>query len=721
MIWYESKKCKELINEYFVNHKSENKYFEDFGCFDIETTNEVYINEQLGTQPIMYLWQFQLGESTILGRKWADYVEFINEIKAKIGKNRNKNPNYRYIIFVHNLFFESSFIDNIYNFSDEVVFKRGTKTYSIVDGAIEYRCSSLLSDMPLEEFTKGCEHAKRPDYDYDKVRFPWDELNEQEIEYAVNDVLGLREAIIRLMRLTKTNIQTLPLTQRGFIMLELKDMYNKSQRVSNECGKFTQQPICGTASQFSDSYVGKINHPTKEQYKYIREASHGGNTCPARKYRSAYLEGETQNIILQNVVSQDAGKFYPSIMIQRDFPVGKWQTYNNITLSDLSNFSENGFAWVARLIFVNLRLKNPEEPIPYLQHTMNNKIATKNVNWYLDKRVDSAEQFSCTLTDVDFSIVLRQYDFDEIITSDCITSKYGQLPRYIKELIMKKYFELVKMQKGTIEYNINKANLNSLAGKAGRERAFDERKGTEKSDAQYNVERSWDLLPYPWFVWVTAIGRYILQDCIDKAGDKIVYAAVDSIKTLGTVDLSEHNKDCVAHNHGVATKEEMMSDEWRGIGCFIQEWVAKEFKTIAPGIYAYTTEQPIKISDKDRKWAKETLKLTDKQLDKFNLVITISGVRKDRGALELYARGGLSVLQGGFEFKHMIKKEAEVVIAPYQKVDYEGHELEVCGGVIIREVHGFKLGDNELENMSEPQVYKGIMEVYKDACKKQFF
>lgn len=721
VINYESRKCKELIDNHFVNHNEENKYFEDFGCFDIETTNKVKIDGN--EMPVMFCWQFQLGEHTIIGRRWYEYIEFINNIKSVIGKNRNKNPNYRYIIYVHNLTFEETFLRSVFNYTDENVFFYKNLAYTLKDECIEYRCSQALSGVSLEEFTKGCEHEKKSgeDFDYSKIRFPWTKLTESELAYAVNDVLGLREAVNRLLKINGYVLEDAPITQRGFIMDDLTKSFNKEKNNYDIFKSKFDNIKSGTNSTFDDSYEGKIHHPPYECYKYIKEATHGGNTCAARGYRSAYFEGETQDILLKNVVSYDAKKFYPSIMIQERFPVGRWEYQENISIKDLARFTNNDYAWCAKLVFKNIRLKDPNEPIPYIPYSKHHGEYTVNPVWYLKRRLESADSFGITVTDVDFAIIDNMYDYDEVLTNDCWISKYGFLPKYVKKVIKDKYFELLKLKKGTIEYANVKANFNSLHGKAGRDRLAKNGSDEEKSKGLYNVERSWDILPFPWYTWGTAIGRYLLQDCINRAKDKVVYCAVDSIKTLGTVDLSEHNKRCYDRVHGVATREEMMSPEYNVMGCFVPEWTAKECKVVFSSIYAYTTEEPIKLSDKDREWAKKVLKLTDKQLDKFNLVITISGVSKTRGALELYAKGGLSELKAGFNFEYISKKTRKTIKRRYEIVNYEGNELEICGGTIIEEKLGFKIGEMELQNLTDQVVKEGIMEVYKDACKKQFF
>ena len=73
------------------------KYKNLFCAFDIETTNDLSIN-----QAYMYIWQMQIEEQTIVGRTWGEWLEFMERISSRLKENEYL------MIYVHNLSFEFS-------------------------------------------------------------------------------------------------------------------------------------------------------------------------------------------------------------------------------------------------------------------------------------------------------------------------------------------------------------------------------------------------------------------------------------------------------------------------------------------------------------------------------------------------------------------------------------------------------------------------------------
>ena len=166
-------------------------YKDIIAAFDIETTRLTEIE-----QSIMYVWQLQLdGVGTIIGRTWNELLTLLKQFRDELQKET-------LCIFVHNLSYEFQFLQAIYNFQEDEVFavdSRKVLKCTMWDGAIEFRCSYLHSNMSLDQYTKkmGVEHAKLSgaDFDYSIRRYPWTPLTDAEIAYCTHDVLGLVEAI----------------------------------------------------------------------------------------------------------------------------------------------------------------------------------------------------------------------------------------------------------------------------------------------------------------------------------------------------------------------------------------------------------------------------------------------------------------------------------------------------------------------------------------------
>ena len=85
-------------------------------------------------------------------------------------------------------------------------------------GNIEFRCSMMLSNMGLYQFTSTMkvEHVKRDKIDYHAEYYPWTELPDEVLQYSIYDVVGLVEAVKVKMSLDGDTLYTIPLTSTGY-------------------------------------------------------------------------------------------------------------------------------------------------------------------------------------------------------------------------------------------------------------------------------------------------------------------------------------------------------------------------------------------------------------------------------------------------------------------------------------------------------------------------
>ena len=196
------------------NHKK----YKDLTCaFDIETTND-----DESQQAFMYIWQCQIDDYTIIGRTWDEFMRFLARVIAELKENE-------YIIFwVHNLSFEFQWLRGIYDFTSDEVFavdSRKVLRCEMFDH-LEFRCSYLQTNMSLAEFTNkmGVTNKKLSgeEFDYSKARYPWTELSDRELEYCINDVKGLVQAMQRQCQMDGDNWYSIPYTATGYPRRDLK-------------------------------------------------------------------------------------------------------------------------------------------------------------------------------------------------------------------------------------------------------------------------------------------------------------------------------------------------------------------------------------------------------------------------------------------------------------------------------------------------------------------
>ena len=87
------------------------KYKNLFCAFDIETTNDLSIN-----QAYMYIWQCQIEDQTVVGRTWDEWLSFCDRVCSRLQENEYL------MMYVHNLSFEFTFLKGIYSFDPDEVF-----------------------------------------------------------------------------------------------------------------------------------------------------------------------------------------------------------------------------------------------------------------------------------------------------------------------------------------------------------------------------------------------------------------------------------------------------------------------------------------------------------------------------------------------------------------------------------------------------------------------
>ena len=309
--------------------RNDKRIYKDLFCaFDIETTNHPDLE-----QAFMYIWHFQIEDQTIIGRTWMEFKEFIHNCRLRL-----KEHEYL-MIYVHNLSFEFSFLKGIYNFKKDEVFSiepRKVLRCTMWDH-FEIRCSYLLTNMNLATFTKRMGVTQKlsgEDFNYTKIRYPWTELSDQELQYCIVDVQGLVEALKVYFEIEHDNFYTIPFTSTGFVRRDVK----RAMRHYNRQDLYNMQP-------------------DYEVFKILREAFRGGNTHANRYYA---------NTIMENIASYDRVSSYPDVQINELFPMSPWIREENVTAERACRIIyKHQRAALMRVGFRNIRLKDPLWGCPY--------------------------------------------------------------------------------------------------------------------------------------------------------------------------------------------------------------------------------------------------------------------------------------------------------------------------------------------------------------------
>lgn len=583
-----------LLKDFSIITKSGNRggvkqvYFSDFFTFDIETTNLSNIE-----QSFMYIWQLAISDDiVIIGRNWRDFLKLLRKIRTylkKISPARYYDKS-RCVIFIHNLSFEFQYLKGVYQFKNDNIFALNTRKVAkcLMYDFFEFRCSYIHSNLSLDKYLKkmGVKNQKLSGdkFDYTKIRTPQSALTPYELNYCVNDVLGLHQAINIDMAMSGDDLYSFPLTSTGYVRRDIK----------NELRKLPKDAITQLL-------------PSDEVYRLLRLAFRGGDTHASRFYA---------NRILENVKSADRSSSYSDVIVNYKYPIRPFKKTNIKSVERYEELKRKGKAVVMIADFFNIKVKK-YEPFPYIPIAKILKMIKNDDDFLNDNgRLISANRIRVAITDVDFEIIKKSYDFEKIKIKTAYISTYGALPEVYTNLV-KKYYKLKTNLKadttaeGQYFYAKSKEKLNSLYGIMAQDPArndilFEDNILIEKIN---NIPTEKALLPYQWGVWTTAWARYALREGIDCV-ENPVYCDTDSVKYLGDADFSKLNKrytDMSKKNNASAIDGKAVE---HFMGVFEKDGNYKFFKTLGAKKYAY-------VENDD------------------SLHITVAGVPKIKGAEQL--------------------------------------------------------------------------------------
>lgn len=605
------------------------------GSFDIETTRFPEIE-----QSAMYIWQFCLDfpdghDVVILGRTWGEFAHCLMVLKQRL-------KGLHLMVYIHNASYEFQFLSGVYNFKDSEVFILEGRSilYFRMYQLFEFRCSYKLTNMGLAEATKKYApdyHKKEgSDFGYEERRFSDTPLTWKQLLYCVYDVWGCCKVVRALMKLFDDTIYTIPYTSTGYVRREAKKAMREHYAVL------------------------KHSWPDYDCFKLLRAAFRGGNT-----HASRFFAGQ----ILHNVSSKDISSSYPTQECIRRYPMTRFIERDRKSEAGLNFYLDHGYACLIHCVLTFVELRDRYEPIPYLA-------LAKCIKYPDAVRLDNGRIISCSrceivITDVDYEIINRQYTFGlEIL--DLYTSEYDYLPLELCDLNRKYFAQKTQLKgvKGQELYYLKAKNLlNSIYGDfvmnplrvrilyANGEYKEDESK-TDIEILEGAGKNPYKL--YQWGVWVTSWARYQLQQGIDLVGpDRVVYCDTDSVKYVGSADFSAFN----ANMQMLALHRGCYADDKNGkryyMGLYMEDEHYADFITWGAKKYAYST-------------------------DESGPHITVAGVPKRSGAVELLYNGGLPAFKPGFIWKDTGKLEAVYNDKNLGFKLIDGHRVNVTKNIVLR-------------------------------------
>lgn len=397
-------------------------YYDAIITLDTETSKLTHY-EALGEETIemvdgvwMYQWAIDFSGELVAGRTVDQLVAFMK----RVYNHYNLNSKMRMVWYVHNLPYDASYIINALwkAFDQEVkMFATGQRRpIRITCGkGLELRCSYKLVNKSLADWCDDVnpKHKKLVgEIDYGTIRTPESELTAQDWDYMLNDVVCQNECLQDLMQNEK--LRTVPMTSTGFVR---RAMRNASKQDSKWNSRFRE------------------TLPTARQYQLLNRAFTGGYT-----HCNSFAMG-----IWENVRSFDAASMYPAVLATELMPQGKWVKRRIFDLDTLiRQCKEPSVATVVDIVFAHIQLRDMYTWNPYISSA---RCEITRKHCILDNgKVVSADRIRLAVTDIDFNIIIEQYDFDWCAILQVIECPRKPMPKWFIDAMREWYVQKTQLK-----------------------------------------------------------------------------------------------------------------------------------------------------------------------------------------------------------------------------------------------------------------------------------
>ena len=375
---------------------------------------------------------------TLYGAKPSEMVQCMRLIRKALKGDE-------FYIYFHNLAYDYFFLRQfIFQEFGTPTSELNTKPHYPVNlkfaNGLILKDSLILFGCNLAKVAKdyGVEHQKAVgSWDYDKIRDQdWiSTISSEEKKYIEQDTLAGVECIdALLMNLGKT-IYSVPFTATGIPREEVRLRAAKHKGHEN----FVRQAL------------------TWEQQEKIYLLYHGGYTHGNRYFIDDFLSDDITEC-------WDFNSSYPFCMLAYKYASGKFVKFHDTTPEFIFSNKEK-YAWMFKISFVNIKLKDMYEPMPALQSTK----CLNSINLCTDNgRVTEAGYCCIYMNEVDLEVIMHQYEWHtaECTEVECAPKDY--LPRWFTDYVYELYTAKCKLaetkKEDPVSYALAKAKVNSLYG-----------------------------------------------------------------------------------------------------------------------------------------------------------------------------------------------------------------------------------------------------------------
>lgn len=577
-----------------VKNNKKLTYYNIECSFDIETNSTYYNEEKVA---FMYIWAFGIADLKIYGRTWKEFQSLMELISEIFELEKDK----RILCYIHNFSFEFQFMRKYFEWTEVFAISERKPIKALTNLGIEFRDSYILSGFSLaktaENLANHTIEKMTGDLDYSLLRTKDTPLSEEEMKYVENDIVIILYYINEQIE-QYGDLHKVPLTNTGRVRkyVERNCYYTNTNHRKSSRGKYHRYRKLMQSLTLTTS-----------DYMIAKQAFQGGFT-----HANSHYTGQT----LENVTSIDFTSSYPAVMLAELFPMSKAEY---VKVKDTDHFLEllKTYHVIFEATFTNIQTTIEQEN--YLSESKCRHIENSIIN---NGRIFRADKLTTTITEIDFSIIRKAYQWDSFNISNVHIFQKGYLPKSIIESVLELYkgkTELKGVEGKEVEYGLAKGMLNSVYGMSVTDIVRDETSyindewestppliGNEIE--KYNDKKN-RFLFYIWGVYITAYARRNLWTGILNIGDDYIYSDTDSIKLL---NYEKHLPYIEKYNEVIIKKMELMCDYYKldvndlkpkniqgiekPIGVWDYEGTSEKFKTLGAKRYLTLTDNKLELT-----------------------------------------------------------------------------------------------------------------------------
>lgn len=533
--------------------------------FDIETTRVEH-------RSYMYHWQFSFNKAILTGRKWSDFVAVVEMLNTWL-----KWQKAIIIVWVANLGYEFSFMCSRFQWS-KVFAVDNHEPLKARTGRVEFReCLSISGQGGLLNLSKNYTKTQKAkgDLDFTIPRNSQTELDQTEKEYTWADVEILSEWGTYIFENFCDHDLQIPLTATGIVRSHIK-------KAAEETGRMED--------------IKKAIHAMfpkePEEYNFIMEFL----------FRGGYTHGCVWYVGIKedNVIGADYTSSYPAVMLH-------YQKFQRSPFVRTRLENDGRFITDERLktecVCMQVRIYDIKRTTYHSIESKHKLISYDNAV-FDNGRLTKADCIEVALTELDYEVYTKFYEWTRIEIIDASTARAGSLPEYVLKPL--RHFYGIKSrlkaagQDGTIEYVNSKAICNSMYGCCVTRLKFQEHKydqeskqwKPEKNKKSYDELRKNQILSPFWGIEITAAARYNLlmtiweidgTDRTDTTEPQVLYCDTDSIYMK---DTPENRAIIEKYNARIFDMNQHLPAEFFDIGAF--DYIGKD-KNGEPAHYTFKT------------------------------------------------------------------------------------------------------------------------------------